>query len=133
MLLFVPFLPRSVGLAPVPAPPNGAFVIAPSIARHSHSSPFHYHNPADQLATFFQIIHLPATLGIDHGRYLALHNIVAMLSIGSLYEGDKNTFIIFQSSFLGLSVFFSRSSSFLFRLGSDSNDFILFQNSTDIL
>ena len=37
---FVPFLPRSVGLASVPAPPNGAFVIAPSIDCHSHSNPF---------------------------------------------------------------------------------------------
>ena len=36
----VPGLPRSVGLRPVRSPPNGALVIAPSIASHSQSSPF---------------------------------------------------------------------------------------------
>src|SRR5450756_422705 len=39
-LLFVPFLPLSVGFAPVPSPPKGAFVISPSIDCHSQSIPF---------------------------------------------------------------------------------------------
>src|ERR1700693_204546 len=38
-LRLVPFLPRSVGLAPVAAFPRGAFVIAPSTACHSHWIP----------------------------------------------------------------------------------------------
>jgi len=39
-LLFVPLLPRSVGLRPVPSPPKGAFVMAPSIDCHFQSIPF---------------------------------------------------------------------------------------------
>src|SRR5579863_1277088 len=38
-LRLVPFLPRSVGLAPVADFPRGAFVIAPSTACHSHWIP----------------------------------------------------------------------------------------------
>ena len=34
-----PFFALSVGLGPVWLPPSGAFVIAPSIASHSHSIP----------------------------------------------------------------------------------------------
>ena len=37
---FRPFLALSVGFGPVLAPPSGAFVIAPSIASHSHSIPW---------------------------------------------------------------------------------------------
>ncbi len=36
---FRPLFARSVGFGPVCAPPSGAFVIAPSIASHSHSIP----------------------------------------------------------------------------------------------
>ena len=78
------------------------------------------------VSTFYQIIHLSATLGIDHVRYLALHNILVMLSIGACTTDIKNTAH-------DIPIIFSRSSSFFFGLGSVSNGFILFQNSTDIL
>ena len=38
-LRLTPDLPRSVGWGPVFSPPSGAFVIAPSLARGSHSLP----------------------------------------------------------------------------------------------
>jgi hypothetical protein len=39
MLRFVPILARSVGLLPLAPRPKGAFLIAPSMACHSHSMP----------------------------------------------------------------------------------------------
>jgi hypothetical protein len=125
-LLFVPFFPVSVGLEPVPSPPNGAFIIDPSIDCHSHSALFRHHNTADQLVTFIQIIHLLAIPETDHGRCLELHNILARLSIGSLYEDIKIPLNIFKSSSRGLPDFF-------LGLGTGSSGLILFQNSTEIL
>jgi hypothetical protein len=82
-LLFVPFFPRSVGLAPVPAPPNGAFVIAPSIACHLHSNPFiksYSIRPAIHILSKKPDLAIPE---IDHGPCLKLHKIVAPISIGN--------------------------------------------------
>jgi hypothetical protein len=50
-----------------------------------------------------------------------LLNFLAVLSIGSQYEGHKNTAKDFQSSSRGLP-------SFFLDLGSGNNGFILFQN-----
>jgi hypothetical protein len=52
---------------------------------------------------------------------------LVMLSIGSLYEGHKKYCSRFSNHLL--KVF----QAFFFGLGSGSNGFILFQNSTDIL
>lgn len=41
-LRLVPFLPRSVGVAPVAAPPKGALVMTPSAAGPSQSRPINY-------------------------------------------------------------------------------------------
>jgi hypothetical protein len=87
ILIFVPFLPRSAGLAPVP--PNGNFVIEQSIYCHSHSGPFRYHLQQDQLSTCSQISLIFAIPEIDYERYLELHKILAMIFIGSHYEEDK--------------------------------------------
>lgn len=107
-LLFVPFLPRSVGFAPVPAKPRGVSVIAPSIACHYHSNPFFISYSSHSSFSY----HLLLVFQIS---FLASVEVVMVLFSSIIHQLFRNHVLFFL---LSLSHITLHRYSSIFRIGS---------------